>query len=68
VVDGIPYFADQIETSNQSFGNGGAYASAFSTIDPNDIASITVLKGASAAALYGSRAANGVIYITTKSG
>ncbi len=68
VVDGIPYFSDQIETTNQSYGNGGAYASAFSTIDPNDIASITVLKGASAAALYGSRAANGVIYITTKSG
>lgn len=40
----------------------------FSRIDPNDIASITVLKDASAAAIYGSRAANGVIVITTKRG
>ena len=37
-------------------------------IDPNDIESINVLKGAAAAALYGSRAANGVLLITTKSG
>ena len=37
-------------------------------INPNDIASINVLKGANAAALYGSRASNGVILITTKSG
>ncbi len=40
----------------------------FSRVDPNDIASITVLKDASAAAIYGSRAANGVILITTKRG
>ena len=40
----------------------------FSRIDPNDIASITVLKDAAAAAIYGSRAANGVIVITTKRG
>ena len=37
-------------------------------IDPNDIASVTVLKGPSAAALYGARAGNGAIIITTKSG
>ncbi|WP_426090346.1 SusC/RagA family TonB-linked outer membrane protein [Flavobacterium sp. DSR3-2] len=42
--------------------------SILSTIDPNDIASFTVLKDASAAAIYGSRAANGVIVITTKKG
>src|SRR5690606_20693382 len=40
----------------------------FSRVDPNDIASITVLKDASASAIYGSRAANGVIVITTKRG
>ena len=38
------------------------------SINPDDIDSMTVLKGASAAALYGSRAANGVILITTKKG
>lgn len=43
-------------------GNG------LSDINPEDIESMTVLKGASAAALYGSRAGNGVILITTKSG
>jgi iron complex outermembrane receptor protein len=42
--------------------------SILSTIDPNDIESFTVLKDASAAAIYGSRAANGVIVITTKKG
>ena len=38
------------------------------TINPNDIASVSVLKDAGAAAIYGSRAANGVILVTTKSG
>lgn len=47
---------------NQQYGGG------ISEIDPNNIASISVLKGPSAAALYGSRAANGVILVTTKSG
>ena len=45
-----------------------AYASGISDLDPNDIATINVLKGSAAAALYGSRASNGVIVITTKSG
>lgn len=61
VVDGIPY-----ESGNQSyFTNTG---NALSSINPNDIESITVLKDAAAASVYGSRAANGVILITTKSG
>jgi TonB-linked SusC/RagA family outer membrane protein len=47
---------------NQQYGGG------ISEIDPNNIATISVLKGPSAAALYGSRAANGVILVTTKSG
>ncbi len=67
IVDGIPYSNEQVTTTNQTSG-GGAYTSGISSLDPNDIASINVLKGSSAAALYGSRASNGVIIITTKSG
>ncbi len=66
VVDGIPYSNDQYTTTSQSSG-GGAYGTSLSTLDPNDIASVSVLKGAPAAALYGSRAKNGVVVITTKS-
>ncbi|CAL1521395.1 SusC/RagA family TonB-linked outer membrane protein [Chitinophaga sp. MM2321] len=67
VVDGTPYNNDQVTTSSQTSG-GGAYSSGLSSLDPNDIASMTVLKGAAAAALYGSRASNGAVIITTKSG
>jgi TonB-linked SusC/RagA family outer membrane protein len=68
VVDGTPYSNDEIETSDQVVGSGGSYESGISSLDPNDIADMQVLKGAVAAALYGSRAVNGVILITTKSG
>ncbi|MGN6437923.1 MAG: SusC/RagA family TonB-linked outer membrane protein [Agriterribacter sp.] len=67
IVDGIPYSNNQLTTSGQVNG-GGAYSSGISNLDPNDIASMNVLKGSSAAALYGSRASNGAIIITTKSG
>ena len=67
VVDGIPYSNDQLTTTSQ-VSNGGAYSNGISNLDPNDIATMNVLKGSSAAALYGSRASNGVIVITTKSG
>ena len=67
VVDGLIYNNTSVTSSNQSSGGGG-YESALSTLDPNDIATVSVLKSAAAAALYGSRAANGVIVITTKSG
>lgn len=67
VVDGIPYSNTNFTTSDFNSG-GGAYASGISTLDPNDIKSMTVLKGAAAAALYGSRAANGVVVVETKSG
>ncbi len=67
IVDGIPYSNDQVTTTNQA-SNGGAYTSGIANLDPNDIASMNVLKGSSAAALYGSRASNGVLVITTKSG
>ena len=65
VVDGVP-----ISNNATSVGASGSvdYGSGINDIDPNNIASISVLKGANAAALYGSRAANGVILITTKNG
>ncbi len=73
VVDGIPYNNDFVTTEgvNSNTGGltaGGAFSSRISDLDPNDIKSMSVLKGATAAALYGARAANGVIVITTKSG
>ena len=68
VVDGVPYSNDQVTTSDQTSGNGGAYSNGLSTLDPNSIESVSVLKGSAAAALYGSRASNGVLVIKTKSG
>ncbi|MGX5818781.1 SusC/RagA family TonB-linked outer membrane protein [Chitinophaga lutea] len=68
VVDGVP-IAAAVRTPKQPLGQVVVdYGSTISDINPDDIASITVLKGASASALYGSRALNGVILITTKSG
>lgn len=67
VVDGVVYSNNQVTTSNMVEGGGG-YENALSTLDPNNIASINVLKSTAASALYGSRAMNGVIVITTKSG
>lgn len=67
VVDGVP-------VNNVQNNNGGILAGAVdggnsaNDINPEDIKSISILKGASAAALYGSRAANGVVIITTKRG
>ena len=63
VVDGVPLQ----QTSSLSQGHEEAMGG-ISSVNPNDIESMTVLKGAAATALYGSRAANGVIVITTKSG
>ena len=68
VVDGVPYSNDGTSSSGRGSGSSGAYGSGISTLDPNDIESMSVLKGAAAAVLYGSRAANGVILVTTKSG
>lgn len=67
VVDGIPFDNSFNATSNQLTG-GTQYGSRIADLDPNNIESMTVLKGGPAAALYGVRAANGVIVITTKSG
>ena len=67
VVDGVPISNDFRGSSGSSYqdvdyGNGAGF------VNPDDVESVTVLKGASAAALYGSRANNGVVLITTKSG
>lgn len=67
VVDGIPYSNNQLTTQNQTVG-GSAYGSGLSNLDPNDIATMNILKGSAAGALYGSRASNGVVIITTKTG
>ncbi|HUE76841.1 MAG TPA: SusC/RagA family TonB-linked outer membrane protein [Longimicrobiales bacterium] len=76
IVDGVPI-------DNSTIGHGGAgrtgaqgnqgyggydYGNSAAALDPNNIESISVLKGPNAAALYGSRAANGAVVITTKSG
>jgi len=66
VIDGVPM-------TNNQYGNSGVWGGAdqgdgMSSINPDDIETMTVLKGAASAALYGSRAANGVILITTKKG
>ena len=69
VVNGIPINNDTGNTGGQQAGFGGYdYGNAASDLNPDDIESINVLKGAAATALYGSRAANGVIMITAKKG
>ena len=67
VVDGIPMDNSNINEGGSVYNSGNA-GSGISDINPDDIESMTVLKGPNAAALYGSRAANGVIMITTKKG
>jgi TonB-dependent starch-binding outer membrane protein SusC len=64
VIDGFPVY------NGTGFGNTGGSArySGLSTINPSDIESIEILKDASATSIYGARAANGVVLITTKSG
>lgn len=67
VVDGVPVDNTNKNSSDQQTGRGGYdYGNAAADINPDDIESMTVLKGAAATALYGSRASNGVIMITTK--
>jgi TonB-linked SusC/RagA family outer membrane protein len=69
VIDGIPIDNGNTNGDNQQAGRGGYdYGNAASDINPDDIASINVLKGAAATALYGSRASNGVVMIVTKKG
>ena len=67
VVDGIP-FDNSTNSMFSGSSNGSATGSRIGDLDPNSIESITVLKGGAAAVLYGSRAANGVVLVTTKAG
>ena len=66
IVDGIPV-SNQVVGAPGGFG-GVDYGNAIQDLNGNDIASVTILKGPNAAALYGSRAANGAVVITTKNG
>ncbi|QZE13480.1 SusC/RagA family TonB-linked outer membrane protein [Halosquirtibacter laminarini] len=69
VVDGVPIDNSDFNGSEAARGAGGYdYGNMAQDINPEDIETMSVLKGPSAAALYGSRAANGVIMITTKKG
>ncbi|MBW3544310.1 MAG: TonB-dependent receptor plug domain-containing protein, partial [Bacteroidetes bacterium] len=69
IVDGIPVGNETNNSANQQAGRRGYdYGNPAADINPEDIASMSVLKGAAATALYGSRGQNGVILITTKRG
>ncbi len=71
IVDGIPFSNDTNSGVNGGTGNfidGATQGSRFADLDPNNIESIEILKGLSAATLYGTQGRNGVILITTKSG
>lgn len=67
VIDGVPMGDSNDDTINFEESSAG-YNNALSSLNPNDIASIEILKDASATAIYGSRGSNGVVLITTKSG
>ncbi|QNL49191.1 SusC/RagA family TonB-linked outer membrane protein [Olivibacter sp. SDN3] len=78
VVDGVPMINGRVSSGvDQAYGAGATgedkdvpvdFGNGLSDINPDDIESVTVLKGAAAAALYGSRAGNGALIITTKKG
>ena len=69
MVDGIPLAADNTASGGTDVGAGSASArNPLNFLNPNDIESMSILKDASATAIYGSRGANGVVIITTKSG
>ncbi|WP_254411997.1 SusC/RagA family TonB-linked outer membrane protein [Dyadobacter diqingensis] len=68
VVDGVPIANTLNNVSQVGTDNKVDYGNALSSINPDDIENVSILKGPSAAALYGSRAGNGVVLIVTKSG
>lgn len=69
VIDGMPFdIVSPISGSGQGFVNNPNQRNPLNALNPNDIESIEILKDASATAIYGSRGANGVVLITTKSG
>jgi TonB-linked SusC/RagA family outer membrane protein len=68
VVDGVPLQQSTFSGTQKGQDEFANAVGGISSINPNDIETMTILKGAAATALYGSRAANGVIMITTKTG
>lgn len=66
IIDGVPI--NNSAAFSVDLNNGTDFGNRANDINPDDVASVTILKGASGTALYGSRAANGVIVITTKKG
>ncbi|PKF74792.1 SusC/RagA family TonB-linked outer membrane protein [Chryseobacterium sp. PMSZPI] len=74
VVDGVPLSGKKTGTGTAAYGAGSGgdlpidYGDSFNSINPDDIESVTILKGPTASALYGSRGSRGAIMITTKSG
>ena len=68
VIDGIPVASGSLSSGAGNTASSAETSNPLATINPNDIESVNVLKDASATAIYGARAANGVILITTKSG
>ncbi|WP_307143722.1 SusC/RagA family TonB-linked outer membrane protein [Siphonobacter sp. SORGH_AS_1065] len=68
VVDGVPLANTLNNVTEMGSNNKVDYGNAIADLNPEDIESVSVLKGPSAAALYGSRAGNGVVLITTKNG
>jgi len=71
IVDGVPVDNSSINTQGQFAGNGEqgtVNPNRIVDLNPNDVESVTILKGSAAAAIYGARAAQGVVLITTKSG
>lgn len=67
IVDGVPMNNSTV-SSDDWMKNGYDYGNGANLVNPDDVASMTILKGAASTALYGSRAASGVVLITTKSG
>ncbi len=68
VIDGVPFDVSSDEVATAYESNIGNSANPLSSLNPSDIESIEILKDASATAIYGSRGANGVVIVTTKSG
>ena len=68
IVDGVPIDNSSFYNQNSYWDGGVDYGDGIGDLNPDDIESLSVLKGPAAAALYGSRAAGGVILVTTKKG
>lgn len=68
VIDGVPFSTQESSTDAEGLFGGISNGGGFLDINPDDIESMSVLKGGPAAALYGTRGGNGVVLITTKSG